>query len=134
MATNINADETDKHVNSATNDNSKDVKSRCDDSNSDDDSDLDLDDCDCLRIWRDLQSEQDSMKEFLQSTIERRPAIARDIVRIVEEKNEEITREITHLIQDICEKCQQMHHALRCEDAKDEHSHGCDTRYHHNLE
>ena len=127
MATNT-TDEADETLKSATNITGQSVES-----SSDDDNDLDIDDCVCLIIWKQIIEEQDSMREFLLSTLENRPTIAREIRRILETKNEEATREITHLIQDICPRCQKMHSKIKCNE-DDDHNYGCDTRHHHDLE
>ena len=120
MATNTNASE-------ATN-NASDTES--DKSNNDDD--LDIDDCICLYTWKEVLLEQESMKEFMESIIERHPSIIKEAVRLLETKNEEATREINQLITDICEKCKRMHCTIDCNDCNT--IHGCNTNHHHDLE
>ena len=135
MATNTDADKALAADKAADNTN-EDIKSKGDDSDSNSDvdiEDLDIDDCECLSIWRELELEQDSMKEFLQKTLERRPTVARDIVSLIERANEEATREIHHLINDIGSRCQKYHCNVSCED-EDDCNHGCNTRHHHDLE
>ena len=116
----------------ATNSNSDDLSSTDSSSNN---SSLN-DDCICQNVWEEFLNELGSFKEFLEDVITDHPSIHRNALRELRIFQQEYSRRIDNLIEQICEKCGKHHTTVHCKNESENYIQsraGCNARNHHVL-
>ena len=94
------------------------------------------DDCICQNVWEKYLKQLDSFREFLEDIITDHPSIHCNALKELEEFQEEFTRKIDTLIDEICERCGRHHDTVDCktEDGMYVQSNaGCNAKNHHVL-